>query len=643
MQFLLIRTSLLLTKLPRTLKRIIVFGIDFLSCVFCIWLSIIVHSGDLQVFDSPSILAIAISLGLAWPIFYTQGLYDEIFRFQTQPAVSTIGRSILIHGIIFGFIMAGIEIENLPAVIAISNPLFLFTFVLASRIVARIILNLGIQGISSKGLPEKVNTLIYGAGHAGRQIAAGLRNEVALKIIGFIDDDSELWSRSIDRIEVFPPTTLAKLIKEQRVSRMILAIPSISRSRRADIFEQVSTFGIEISTLPSISALAGGKISIDDIKKIEINDILGREPIAPYPDLLSKKIKSKRVMVTGAGGSIGSVLCEQILRQKPIEIVLVENSEFALYSCLTNLEGLKGKYNEYADVELVPILCSVQDEHLLDHVFKVHAPETLYHVAAYKHVPLTQQNPLEALRNNSFGTLNVANMAEKYGVNDIILVSTDKAVRPTNIMGASKRIAELIFQSRNGRDLSGSTFSIVRFGNVLGSSGSVIPKFQTQIRSGGPVTITHPEATRFFMTIPEAAQLVIQAGGLATGGEVFVLKMGKPVKILDLARKLINLSGLTERVNGEPHGDIEIVTTGLRPGEKLHEEIFIGGEYHQTKHPMIVRANEVMITWDLLEPDLRQLKKHLDRNDSPRSFEVVGRLVEDFEKFGSTAEIIDEE
>jgi FlaA1/EpsC-like NDP-sugar epimerase len=447
-------------------------------------------------------------------------------------------------------------------------------------------------------------------GQTGRQLAAAMTNSHAMKVVGFLDDDDRLHGHVLNGLPIYDPTDLTDLATTLNISDVLLAMPSLSRRRRNEILGQIRVAKVAVRTLPSVTDLAQGKVSISDLRELDIDDLLGREPVMPNHILLAMNVLNKVVMVTGAGGSIGGELCRQILAVGPSKLLLIEQSEFALYGIHQELEGkLLGR-----DIALVPLLASVQDKERIYEIMSTWHPDTVYHSAAYKHVPLVEHNPAEGIKNNVLGTLRTAQAAAENAVSDFVLISTDKAVRPTNIMGTSKRLAEMVLQALAART-SGTKFSMVRFGNVLDSSGSVVPKFRQQIRQGGPITLTHPEITRYFMTIPEASQLVIQAGAMAKGGDVFVLDMGQSVKIMDLARRMIELSGLTVKDQENPDGDIEIEITGLRPGEKLYEELLIGDNPRPTSHSRIMKAHEEFVPWTELEGKLKSLEIALNAND----------------------------
>jgi FlaA1/EpsC-like NDP-sugar epimerase len=468
--------------------------------------------------------------------------------------------------------------------------------------------------------------LIYGAGRTGQQLAAALRNSAEMQIVGFLDDDDQLCGHVINGLPVYPPSKLGNLSKTLLVTSVLLAMPSISRNRRNEILNSLGSVRISVRTLPSVIDLARGKVTVSDLRELDIDDLLGREPIMPNNILLNINIIGKTILVTGAGGSIGSELCRQIVAIGPKTLLLIEQSEFALYAIHKELEE---RLLDRA-IKLIPLLASVRDADRIHEIMSTWHPNTVYHAAAYKHVPLVEHNPAEGIKNNLLGTVCVARSAAENGVSYFGLISTDKAVRPTNVMGVSKRIAELALLAIS--EISSSTkFSIVRFGNVLGSSGSVVPKFRQQIRNGEPITLTHPEITRFFMTVSEAAQLVIQAGAMSNGGDVFVLDMGDPVKIVDLARRMIELSGLRVKDEKNPNGDIEIKITGLRPGEKLYEELLLGNNPQSTSHCRIMKANEKFIPWVMLKEKLDALEIALNENDVSTIRSMLRQLVAEYE------------
>jgi len=535
-------------------------------------------------------------------------LYRAIFRYSGWPALLTVARAVGIYGLLYASIFTAIGVAGVPRTVGIIQPILLLLFVGASRALARFWL--GDQYLSILKHASRPKVLIYGAGNTGRQLSAAMTNNHEMRVVGFLDDDDRLHGHVLNGLPIYNPADLENLATTANISDVLLAMPGLSRRRRNEILGQIRALRVAVRTLPSMTDLAQGKVGLSDLRELDIDDLLGREPVIPNQILLATNVLSKVVMVTGAGGSIGSELCRQILNVGPSKLLLIEQSEFALYGIHQELEGkLAGR-----EIVLVPLLASVQDNDRMHEIMCTWHPDTVYHTAAYKHVPLVEHNPTEGVKNNVFGTLRTAQAAAENGVSNFVLISTDKAVRPTNIMGASKRLAEMVLQAL-AASTSGTKFSMVRFGNVLGSSGSVVPKFRQQIRDGGPITLTHPEITRYFMTTQEASQLVIQAGAMAKGGDVFVLDMGQPVKIMDLARRMIELSGLTVKNEQDPEGDIEIEITGLRPGEKLYEELLIGDNPTSTAHPRIMKASEEFIPWTELEVKLTSLEMALNVND----------------------------
>ena len=594
--------------LPRWAKRFVVLALDTALCVLTVWLAYYLRLGEFVTLSGNAFWAVVTSVGIALPIFVVSGLYRAIFRFSGWPALLAVARAITIYGLLYASVFTAIGVQDVPRTVGIIQPILLLLFVGASRALARIWLGDKYQNILKHASRPKV--LIYGAGRTGRQLVAAMANSHEMQVIGFLDDDDRLYGHVLNGQPIYNPADLDHLATTLNISDVLLAMPSLSRHRRNEILSQIRVARVAVRTLPSVTDLAQGKVSISDLRELDIDDLLGREPVMPNHILLAMNVRSKVVMVTGAGGSIGSELCRQILSVGPSKLLLIEQSEFALYGIHQELEEkLAGR-----DIVLVPLLASVQDNERMHEIMSTWHPDTVYHAAAYKHVPLVEHNPAEGIKNNVLGTLRTAQSAAENGVSDFVLISTDKAVRPTNIMGASKRLAEMALQAIAATS-PGTKFSMVRFGNVLGSSGSVVPKFRQQIRDGGPITLTHTEITRYFMTIPEASQLVIQAGAMAKGGDVFVLDMGQSVKIIDLARRMIELSGLTVKDEQNPDGDIEIEITGLRPGEKLYEELLIGDNPKPTSHSRIMKAHEEFIPWAELEGQLRSLEMALNVND----------------------------
>jgi FlaA1/EpsC-like NDP-sugar epimerase len=575
-------------NLDRVSKRAIALVADSALCVATVAAAYFLRLDHWVYPVGTQWLSYAGALILSIPLFTSFGLYRAIFRYAGWGALMAVVRACAVYGIIYSAVFSVVGVVGVPRTIGIIQPLLLFLAIGASRAVTRYWLGGGYHALMRIGAQRRV--LIYGAGSAGRQLAAGLATSDEMQIVGFVDDDPTLQGSVLNGKRIYSPEGLDQLIAKLNVADLLLAIPSASRSRRNAILELVRPTVASIRTLPGLADLAHGRVTVNDLRELDIEDLLGRDAVAPNQLLLAKNIAEKTVLVTGAGGSIGSELCRQILQLRPKTLLLLEQSEFNLYTIHLELEQLSANV-DLAGVQLLPLLGSVQDEARIDSILSAWKPDTIYHAAAYKHVPLVEHNPAEGVRNNVFGTLNMAQLAKKHAVRDFVLISTDKAVRPTNIMGATKRVAEQILQALAAEG-GGTRFSMVRFGNVLGSSGSVVPLFRRQIKAGGPITITHEEITRYFMTIPEAAQLVIQAGAMAVGGEVFVLDMGDPVRIVDLARRMIELSGLSLHDRENPHGDIRIEVVGLRPGEKLYEELLIGNNPTPTGHPLILKARE---------------------------------------------------
>jgi FlaA1/EpsC-like NDP-sugar epimerase len=618
------RVALPILAMPRPAKRVVVLSVDAALCVLTVWLAYYLRLGEWVKLSGDSfwqpMSAVGVSLVLALPIFVVNGFYRAIFRYSGMAALMTVLKACAIYALLFATVFTAFGIDGVPRTVGLIQPLLLLFTVGASRMLARFWLGgLYRNQLRLIALPR---VLIYGAGNAGRQLAAAMANSHEMRVVGFLDDDDRLHGHVLNGLSIYGPADLPGLVSSLQVSTVLLAIPSLSRHRRNEMIAQMQRAHVQVRTLPAVTELAQGVVSTSDLRELDIDDLLGREPVSPNHILLGKNITDKVVLVTGAGGSIGGELCRQILAVGPSTLVLVEQSEFALYEIQQELQ----ERLESSSTLLVPVLASVRDAHRLREVMADWKPDTIYHAAAYKHVPLVEHNPIEGIRNNTLGTLTAAQIAVEHGVTDFVLISTDKAVRPTNIMGASKRLAEMTLQAL-AETSPRTRFSMVRFGNVLGSSGSVVPKFRRQIRDGGPITLTHPDMTRYFMTIPEAAQLVIQAGAMAKGGDVFVLDMGDPVKILDLATRMIELSGLCVKNANNPDGDIDIEITGLRPGEKLFEELLIGNNPRPTSHPRIMKAHEELLAWPVLRDKLSQLESLLDQRDVEGTKAMLVELV----------------
>lgn len=621
-----------LLALPRVAKRAVVLVLDASVCVLCVWFAFYLRLGEFIGFSMHeqwglgAVMASGAAIALALPIFMVSGLYRAIFRYSGWPALLAVARAVLIYGVLYAAVFTAVGVPGVPRTVGIIQPILLLFTVGASRAFARFWLGGLYQSqLKLAALPK---VLIYGAGNAGRQLAVAMANSLEMRVVGFVDDDALLHGQVLNGLTIYSPADLVGLAQTLGISDVLLALPTASRKRRNEILALMGQAHVAVRTLPSVTELAQGKVSTSDVRELDIDDLLGREPVTPHAGLLAKNTTGKVVLVTGAGGSIGSELCRQILRQGPTHLLLIDHSEYALYAIHDEL--LAQNAVPLAAGCLVPLLASVRDAARLQDIFSTWKPDTVYHAAAYKHVPLVEHNPAEGLRNNVWGTWVAAQCAQAHGVADFVLISTDKAVRPTNTMGASKRLAEMVLQAMAAQ--GGSTrFSMVRFGNVLGSSGSVVPRFRQQIRDGGPITLTHADITRYFMTIPEAAQLVIQAGAMAQGGDVFVLDMGQPVRIIDLATRMVELSGLTVRNDAAPDGDIAIEITGLRPGEKLYEELLIGDNPLPTPHARIMKAHEECLPLTTLEHRLAEMAAALEGGHLEAVRALLAELVSGFQ------------
>jgi FlaA1/EpsC-like NDP-sugar epimerase len=641
-----------LLNLPRSVKRGVVMFFDILICAFSVWLAFGLRLDQWGHFQGNQWVLLIAAIGVSLPLFIAFGLYRAIFRYVGTAAFLSITRVFVIYTSIIFCIFSLYGVDDVPRSIGVIQPLLLFIGIGASRYFVRYWLG-SINNVQKSFHRAQPVSLIYGAGSAGRQLAKGLSSNKEMIVKGFIDDDPHLQGSTINGISVYSNKNLIDLIRQLGITDVLLAIPAVDQDRRSKIIASLNGCGVRVRTLPGLIDIASGRVRISDLHDLDMNDLLGRDVVPPEVQLLEKNIQDQVVLVTGAGGSIGSELCRQIIKFSPKSLILIDSSEHSLYSIHEELKrALIGLENDRLDeiggdksslsdldlpIKLVPCLASVRDSDLLLKIFRVHQPATVFHAAAYKHVPLVEQNPSEGIRNNVFGTLTCAQVSLECGVSNFILVSTDKAVRPTNVMGASKRIAELVLQSMAEIGVKGNhstNFSMVRFGNVLGSSGSVAPLFSAQIAAGGPITLTHSEVTRYFMTIPEAAQLVIQASAMAKGGDVFVLDMGEPVRIYDLAVKMIYLSGLLVKDEDHPQGDIEIEVTGLRPGEKLYEELLIGDNPQPTAHPKIMKAHEEFLSFDDLQHELEKLNSALDTSDEQLIRAMLKKLVPGFQPNG---------
>lgn len=645
-----------LLALPRSFKRGAALLVDATLCVLTVWVAFVLRTGDWSGLERELLWPMLASLMLALPTFIVFGLYRAIFRYSGWPALSAVVGAMGLYTLVYATLFTAIGWSGVPRTIGILQPVLLLVAVGSSRVAARLWLGGLYQSDLEKAALPRV--LIYGAGMAGRQVAAAMANSHEMRVVGFLDDDDRLHGHVLNGLPMYNPAELTQILAASGVTVVLLALPSASRQRRNAILSQLAPHRVAVRTLPGLSDLATGRVSVGDVRELDIEDLLGREAVKPNGLLLNRNIHGKTVLVTGAGGSIGSELCRQILKCQPRQLLLVEMSEFALYRIHQELVAAMGgersasnAEDDDADsaegggdpvgMEIVPLLASVCDARRMQELMYTWKPHTVYHAAAYKHVPLVEHNPAQGVRNNVWGTWVCAQAAAASGVQNFVLISTDKAVRPTNIMGASKRMAEMVLQglaSQAPSVGSSTAFSMVRFGNVLGSSGSVVPLFRQQIKNGGPITLTHADITRYFMTIPEAAQLVIQAGAMATGGDVFVLDMGQPVRIIDLARRMVELAGLTMRDDEHPDGDIAIQITGLRPGEKLYEELLIGDNPKPTQHTRIMKAHEECPPWRELQADLAILDNAIVANDVPMIRGILQRLVHGYEASGDVVD-----
>ena len=654
--------------LPREAKRVVVLAVDISFCVLSVWLAYYLRLGEFIPMAGRPMLAAGVSVLLAIPLFIVSGLYRAIFRYSGLPAIVSLVRAMGVYGLIYAAIFTAVGFEGIPRTVGLIQPMLLLLFVGISRAFAKLWLGGEYQSRWKRAtLPQ---LLIYGAGSAGRQLANAMASSTDICLVGYLDDDDRLHGHVLNGLPIFDPRDLPMLVAQSKVSNILMAMPTISRQRRNAILEKLAPLHVSVRTLPEINDLATGKVSLSDVRELDVDDLLGREPVKPNALLINRNTQNKTVLVTGAGGSIGSELCRQILQSQPKQLLLVETSEFALYQIHQELQSAASggrahprqafgmepasKFGSAStdfqeEIEIVPLLASVCDEVRMQEIMETWRPHTVYHAAAYKHVPLVEHNPAEGVHNNVWGTRICAEAAVRNGVRNFVLISTDKAVRPTNIMGASKRLAEMVLQALaelnpavtapgGPAPTSRTCFSMVRFGNVLGSSGSVVPLFREQIKNGGPITLTHADITRFFMTIPEAAQLVIQAGAMGTGGDVFVLDMGQPVRIVDLARRMIELSGLSVRDEDNLEGDIEIAISGLRPGEKLYEELLIGENPIPTQHPRIMKAQEPFLPWAQLQQSLSALQMAKGVNDVALIRLLLQQLVAGYEPSGAVVD-----
>jgi len=609
-------------SLTRRTKQLITILVDSVFLVLILLFSFSLRLGHWYwPEDANLLLAIFSAPLIAFLIFVKFGLYRAIIRFIGFKAVWAIVQAVSIYAVIWGVIGFMIAVEGIPRSVILINWVLTLLVIGGLRLSARWLFSETYNSSNSK----RKNVVIYGAGSAGRQLSTALMQSNEYSPVAFLDDESKIHGHFINGLEIVSSSNLNRLINKKNVAEILLAIPSISRARRNQIISFLEPYPILVRSLPGVAELVQGKVKVTDLHRISVEDLLGRDAVPVKEELLSFNILDKVVMVTGAGGSIGSELCRQILLLKPKILILYELNEFALYTIDKELLDLS-----VMNVEVFPILGSVNNTKRLSRVFKKFGVQTIYHAAAYKHVPMVEFNNSEGVSNNIFGTLNIAKTAIDEGVKTFVLISTDKAVRPTNTMGTTKRFAEMILQALS-KEQNKTRFTMVRFGNVLDSSGSVIPLFKKQIKDGGPVTVTDKDIIRYFMTIPEAVELVIQAGAMGQGGDVFVLDMGEPIRIADLAKKMIHLSGLQVKDSTNPDGDIEIEYIGLRSGEKLYEELLIGDNVLETDNPMIMRAQEDTLAWNDLKLLLDKLEKAINSDDQKKLRELLIKAVPEFE------------
>nr|WP_312571564.1 nucleoside-diphosphate sugar epimerase/dehydratase [Stutzerimonas balearica] len=649
-----------LVRLPRRQKRLIQVAVDVVLVWLALWLAFYVRLGNADFAEPLGGHAWLFGMAplISIPFFIRLGMYRAVMRYFGNDALMAIVKAVSLSALSLSLVIYWYT--DAPKLIPRS---MVFNYWWLSLLLIgglRLVMRHYFMGnwFAPASLTKfksrdagLAKVAIYGAGAAGNQLVAALRLGRAMRPVAFIDDDPNLYNRSIAGLHVYSAKHIGQMVEDTGAVQILLAIPSATRARRREILEKLEHYPLHVRSVPGFMDLASGKVQVDDIQEVDIADLLGRDAVPPVQNLFERCIQSQVVMVTGAGGSIGSELCRQVIASRPDVLLLFDHSEYNLYSIHLELERRVGR--EALSTRLVPILGSIRDgERLLD-VLQTWGVQTVYHAAAYKHVPMVEHNVAEGVLNNVVGTLNTAQAALQAGVTNFVLISTDKAVRPTNVMGSTKRMAEMILQALSREPapvLFGSReavhhvnktrFTMVRFGNVLGSSGSVIPRFYQQIRAGGPVTVTHPKITRYFMTIPEAAQLVIQAGSMGQGGDVFVLDMGQPVRIAELAEKLIHLSGLSVRSEKCPHGDIAIEYTGLRPGEKLYEELLIGDNVSPTEHPMIMTASEEYLPWDQLKRLLSRLMGAVDEDDYPLVRQLLREAVSGYKPEGDIVDWI---
>ncbi len=629
---------------PRWLKRSLVILSDAVICILSILLAFSLRMGEWILWNEGIAKLIFGAFAIWLPIFTAMNVYQTIFRYAGSGTIKTLLKASTMVMLVFMTVFMLIGFDYVPRTMGVLFPVIFFLALSLSRIVARYILYDLVGSNAFEGHKRRV--FIYGAGSAGRQLALSIRHEPSMALLAYVDDDQSLEAETLDGTKIFHANNIGQYIEKYKPTDVLIALPSASRFRRAEIVQSLQKYDLHVQTLPQAREIVTGKVSIGDLREVQIGDLLGRDPVPPVAGLIDKTIAGKTVLVSGAGGSIGSELCWQIAKAAPAKLILAEMTEHALYTIEADLRSqmAKGQFND--NFEIIPSLINLANKGAVDDMIARYKPDTIFHAAAYKHVPLVEENIIAGLSNNIYSALYTAMAAKAHNVSHYILVSTDKAVRPTNVMGASKRVCEQILQAISDKQADNQSdnqtdkdtiFAIVRFGNVLGSSGSVVPLFQRQINTGGPVTLTHKDITRYFMTIKEAALLVVQAGAMAKGGEVFVLDMGQSVRIYDMAVSMIKLSGLTLKDADNPNGDIEITEVGLRPAEKLYEELLIGNSPEPTEHQRIMRASETFIAWDELTQKLTEMQHALENYDQEAAIAILRILVPEYAPESSEA------
>jgi FlaA1/EpsC-like NDP-sugar epimerase len=636
-----------LLTLPRWAKSVLLIGNDFFLLALALWLAYTLRLNTLYVpldLEAASLFAAAPIIGVA--TFYFRGLYRLVTRYIAQEAAGRIYVTVALAVLFWVLLILMLGVSGVPRSVVVIYGLIAAAFIRLSRYYAGWVLQALPHATPAK-LDPRTKVAIYGAGDSGTQLRQALSGSTNYKPVAFIDDDPSLWGQNIANNKVYQPDKIPKLIERDGVREIFLALPSASRHERKAVIHSLETLPVVVKTLPALEDIASGKVQVSDLRPVDVDDLLGRDPVPPVPKLLDQDIRNKSVLITGAGGSIGSELARQVLRSKPKSLVLLDLSETALYQIELEIAELRQQLRDetkkagkrWRDIKVFAVLGSVLDDRLIRHVISLYDVKTIYHAAAYKHVPLVEINQLAGLHNNTLGTLALAEAANELGVERFVLISTDKAVRPTNVMGASKRLAELVLQALAAEPDTETMFTMVRFGNVLDSSGSVVRRFRRQIEEGGPVTVTHRDILRYFMSIPEAAELVIQAGAMADGGDVFVLDMGKPVKIDDLARTMIRLSGLDVQDDDNPTGDIAIDYVGLRKGEKLYEELLIGENTTGTQHSRIMKNIEPLVPLASLRVELDRLRLAIESQDLEAVEPMLKSTVEGYRQGGALHDV----